>query len=351
MKSVFAIMFVWCAVIAAPVAAHESIEIRVQTPDERVILAGTFVKPRAVEAGPVIIFVTGSGDHPRDGVISGTPMFKVLAETFADEGIASLRLDDRGTAESTGPNTTASTTADRVQDMIAAVDFLAQDFSTFNTSEIILVGLSEGAMIAPSVANQRPSNVSLLVLLGTPALPGKTVWVDQQVANFVRQFGVEHPSVPLARNSLIEIADLSIAGGSMTEMEELAVELFGIGGIDEETARSQGMIEGFSTTMLAPWRQYFLSYDPRVAYVGIKQPVLAVYGSLDTLTSAALNAEELLKALLMAPTNDFTVEVMPGQDHFFLRSDELEPGQHAFGKMHVSPELITRLKQWINARI
>jgi hypothetical protein len=47
--------------------------------------------------------ITGSGDHSRDQIISGTPMFKVLAEGLADAGIASLRLDDRGTAASTGP--------------------------------------------------------------------------------------------------------------------------------------------------------------------------------------------------------------------------------------------------------
>jgi uncharacterized protein len=64
-----------------------------------------------------VLMITGSGDHPRDAVISGAPMFKMIAEDLAQAGIATLRLDDRGTAESTGPTTRQSTTADRLLDM------------------------------------------------------------------------------------------------------------------------------------------------------------------------------------------------------------------------------------------
>ncbi|MCC5825165.1 alpha/beta fold hydrolase [Alkalimonas sp.] len=331
-------------------AQAQDIEVTVSTPDPAVTLAGTLVIPDGVSTAPVAILLTGSGDHVRDGIISGTPMFKEMSDYLKRHGIASLRLDDRGTGQSTGPSTRASTTADRVTDMVAVIDFL-QEQQHFQLSQLGLIGFSEGAMIAPQVANARTEAVDWMILLGTPALPGEVVWVDQQVANFARQFGEHSPRLPMVRELLQQIVALSVAGGSMEHMEKLVIELFELGDIAEAQAREQGMIEGFSRTVLDPWMSFFFSYDPRPALTQVQQPVLAVYGSLDTLTSARVNAPELMQALLLAPTQDFTVQIMPDQDHFFLRSDELAPGEHAFGKMHLAPQLTERMQQWLQPRL
>lgn len=102
-------------------SAFPETEVRVATVDPRVVLAGTLLVPESARNGTVVLMVTGTGNYVRDQVISGTPMFRRIAEDLAGAGVATLRLDVRGGGASTGPKATQSTTAERVQDMRAAL--------------------------------------------------------------------------------------------------------------------------------------------------------------------------------------------------------------------------------------
>jgi len=108
-----------------------------------------------------------------------------------------------------------------------------------------------------------------------------------------------------------------------------------------------GMIAGFSERMTDRWMGDFLAHDPGVAQRQVKQPVLAVYGAIDRLTSPALNAGPLMSNLAEAPVTDIQLVVLPVQDHFFLRSEHLAPGEHKFGEMHIAPELTHLLANWL----
>jgi uncharacterized protein len=341
-------LFVLLLLSHLAVAEHKILEheVRITTPDPDVTLAGTLLLPENANNGNVVLMITGSGDHKRDAIISGTPLFRLKAEALAAAGIASLRLDDRGTGESTGPSTRTSTTADRVVDMRAALDWLrAGELAEF--SRVGVIGHSEGAGIGARLAAQDYAP-DFLVLLGTPALQGKEVWVDQQVNGFRQSVDIEEPEM-LAQVELHmrEAARLSISGARPEAMRENTIDLFALGEIDVGAAENVHMLEAFTKRMADPWMRYFLADNPVEALAATRVPVLAIYGSHDRLTSAAANAAPLVKALLAAGNTDFTVQIMPDQDHFFLRAPGRAVGEHAFGEMELPPEVMASIIDWL----
>jgi hypothetical protein len=67
-----------------------------------VILAGTLTEPKGKGPFPAVVLITGSGPEDRDETIFGHRPFRVLADHLTRQGIAVLRLDDRGVGSSTG---------------------------------------------------------------------------------------------------------------------------------------------------------------------------------------------------------------------------------------------------------
>jgi uncharacterized protein len=211
---------------------HQEYEVKVHTPDTSVVLAGTLLIPANNFDGAVVLMITGSGDHSRDQIISGTPMFKVLAEGLADAGIASLRLDDRGTAASTGPSTRESTTADRSNDMIAALEWLRQsNLASFTRYGVL--GHSEGALISIQMA-AKGVKPDFAILLAAPTLPGSEVWVSQQLEG-LKEGGFDAESISKGEGYLKEAVRLSAIGASQDEMTDNTNQMFKLIGVDPET--------------------------------------------------------------------------------------------------------------------
>lgn len=344
MKTARLLAVALCA-LAAP--AHAEIprhEVRIATPDPEVVLAGTLLVPAGAETA--VLMVTGSGGHPRDQVISGTPMFRVIAEHLAAAGVATLRLDDRGVGESTGPAARASTTADRVEDMRAALRWLqGTDLGRF--SRIGLLGHSEGANISARLGAGGEA-VDFLILLGAPALPGREVWVDQQLAGFRAAVGTEDAALleDVAAH-LQRAVDLSVEGAPAEAMRDNTIALFALAGIDTADEEGQKLLAGFTGRMSDPWMRHFLADDPGVALGALATPLLVVYGSHDRLTSTRANGPPLVAALAAAGNADFTLRVLPDEDHFFMRAPGRAPGEHAFGEMEMSAALLHTLTGWL----
>jgi pimeloyl-ACP methyl ester carboxylesterase len=126
-------------------------------------LAGTFTHPRGRPArSPVALLIAGSGPTPRDG---GYGSLKQIAEGLATAGIGSYRFDKRGIAGSRQLMTreedfVIGTFVDDVISIVRALE--ARD----DVASVVLVGHSEGAMIATLAAAKMP--VAALVLLAGP---------------------------------------------------------------------------------------------------------------------------------------------------------------------------------------
>ncbi|HPT43483.1 MAG TPA: CocE/NonD family hydrolase, partial [Paludibacteraceae bacterium] len=113
-------------------------------------LAGTLTMPKKEGKYPVVVLISGSGAQNRDEELMGHKPFLVIADFLTRNGIAVLRYDDRGTAQSTGDFQKANSTG-LANDAEAAVSYLLTR-KEINKKKIGLAGHSEGGIIAPMVA-------------------------------------------------------------------------------------------------------------------------------------------------------------------------------------------------------
>ena len=143
-----------------------------------IVLAGELTQPEGDGPHPAVVLISGSGAQDRDSNVFGFRMFAALADHLADSGVASLRFDDRGVGGSTGDNLQAAI-QDRADDVKAAVDLL-RSRNDLDADSIGLVGHSEGAAVAPLVAN-RTDGVAFVVLLAAPAVPADEILRGQQL--------------------------------------------------------------------------------------------------------------------------------------------------------------------------
>ena len=120
-----------------------------------------------------IVTVTGSGPQDRDENIGlpGFRPFRQLADSLARRGIAVLRMDDRGTGAS-GGTFKGSTSADFAEDVRAGLAYL-RTRPEIRADRLGVLGHSEGAIIAPMVAEKEPT-LRAIVLLAGIAQPGRT---------------------------------------------------------------------------------------------------------------------------------------------------------------------------------
>ena len=223
----------------APYTA-EQVEI---TTVDGITLAGTLTLPKNADGQvPVVVTISGSSKQDRD---HNTPVggkykfFRSLADTLGRQGIAVLRMDDRGVGGSEG-NLEKATSAERADDNRAAIAF-ARKHPKIN--KVFLLGLSEGGLIAPMIASTDPELKGIVVMAG----PGST--------------GEEIMKYQL-RMETNRIDSLTAA-----EREELTREK--LKEVHEEAKND-------------PWLEYFLAYNPLETARQVKNvPVLILQGTTD----------------------------------------------------------------------
>lgn len=136
-----------------------------EVPDGR--LHGSLLLPKSDRPLPVALLIAGSGPTDRNG---NNPMghndsLKRLAQSLAKQGIASLRYDKRGVGKSLAlaPDERDLSVEAYVADAAAWIEELRGDP---RFSSVILIGHSEGALIA-SLASARQPVAALITLAGS----------------------------------------------------------------------------------------------------------------------------------------------------------------------------------------
>jgi len=132
------------------------------------VLRGTMLLPQGDTPPPVALLIAGSGPTDRDGNNpegGQNAYLRKLAETLAENGIASVRYDKRGVARSLAAAAREEELSVEayVSDVVAWSDKLAHD-PRFGRQ--ILIGHSEGALIA-SLAAPKTHAEALVSLAGS----------------------------------------------------------------------------------------------------------------------------------------------------------------------------------------
>jgi pimeloyl-ACP methyl ester carboxylesterase len=133
---------------------YEWDETTVYLENEGMTLVCSLTIPRTQHLCPIVITLNGFGGDRNDAVIPGTgePLFKRFSRIMAEQGIASLRVDFRGSGESDGEYqvTTFST---QISDALAALDYIENNLKhQVNTKSIGMMGFSQGGVVGSTVA-------------------------------------------------------------------------------------------------------------------------------------------------------------------------------------------------------
>ena len=297
----------WAPYAAPPDRAYTAAAVSIRAPQGHE-LAGTFTVPPNAGTVAAAVLITGLSPHERNNGDAPWMTLRDVADALGRAGIAALRVDDRGVGKSTGDKV-AFTSFDKVEDVRTEVAWLRTQAGV-DPKRIMLVGYSEGGMIAPMVAAGDPSIAAIVTLAG----PGVT---GMEVARYqVRR--------PIMRDSKMSDAD---------KEREFAKQL-------EEALKD-----------LSPHEASFLSIDPISYDRQVRCPALIIQGATDA-TVPVRSAERIAAAMRAGGNADVTVRIIPGVSHALLPDPVgLSGGWAALPAFLTSPEILDELTRWSVARL
>lgn len=315
-------------------------------------IAGTMTRPR--DAGPfaAVLLLTGSGAQDRDETIAGHKPFLVLADYLTRQGIAVLRVDDRGVG-GTERGQPGPTSEDFAGDARAGVAYL-RSRKDIDPRRIGLIGHSEGALLA-AMAAASSADVAFIVMLAGPGVSGIEI-VKGQAERLLRISGADEATVAWDQSVRTRVYDVlraetngrPDAARRQALLEQLSTEKAppGIAAGSPPRAMGEGLLKAGSD----PWFRFFLSYDPRIPLAKVRVPVLALFGERDVQVPHEQNLREVEQTLRNAGNKDVTVMMLPGLNHLFQTSITGMPAEYGTIEETFAPAALKVVGDWIRAR-
>ncbi|HEV8431073.1 MAG TPA: alpha/beta fold hydrolase [Pyrinomonadaceae bacterium] len=329
--------------------AYMEEEVSYRNEKDKVKIAGTLTLPRGAGPYPVVLLITGSGSQDRNETIAGHHPFLVLADHLTRNGIAVLRVDDRGVG-GTEIGSLSATSENFADDVLAGVDFLKQR-KEINPKMIGLIGHSEGGMIAPMVA-ARSKDVAFIVLLAGPGQRGEDV--------IYTQTELIHKAQGTPPDTLVHINALSrrINAIVKTETDEKRIEqrineeIAAYGGTLSVVQKKQfepaaAAVKAFIPMYKTPWYRYFVMFDPRPVLKNVKVPVLALNGEHDLQVAWKENLDLIAAGLKAGGNEDVTIKAFPNLNHLFQTSQTGLLSEYSQTEETISPNVLKTVSDWI----
>ncbi len=320
---------------------------------ENIKLAGTLTLPKGKKKPAVAILISGSGPQNRNSEIEqfNHRPFLVLSDYLTNNGIAVLRYDDRGTAESEG-NHSEATSADFATDAEAAIAYL-KTRSDIDTSKIGLIGHSEGGLIAPMVAANN-KDVAFTVLLAGTGVNGATILETQsRKAGELQGISKAHLDeneklTNIIYGTILKYEDKDIIKSEITKK------------LNDFKANNPNSILAPAITPLminqqlgileSKWLCYFIRAEPSDFLSKTTCPVLALNGSKDFQVLPKINLDGIKKGLEKAKNKDVTIKELKGLNHLFQTAETGSMQEYATIEETYSPSALQLISNWINER-
>jgi pimeloyl-ACP methyl ester carboxylesterase len=370
-------------VSAAPAATTYHIEPAVLTsPAGNVALAGTLSMPDGAGPFPAVVLLSDMGPQDRDARQGQYRFFADLSASLAQQGIAVLRFDDRGVGQS-GGDTRLATTADRVRDAQAALDYLRVRPS-IDPARTGLIGHGEGGNVALQAASQ-PQPPSFVVTLAAAGLNGLELLANQAEPATAADTARTGAARRQAQAAIMAKAKEMRASGSNAAQIDTYVAQQRLKLRSEERRQAEATLK-FRRTMLeivrqtanneqaqaivtnmlrqrypdqegaitraraeeltAPWYRYYLKFDPQLTLAEVQCPVLLLNGTDDAEVNAAINLTALEKGL--RANKRVTARRLLGVNHWFQTpASELITNPDGSVDPIISPTAISMISDWI----
>ena len=264
---------------------------------------GTLLTPE-VPTSKIAIIIPGSGPTDRNGnqQMMRNNSLKLLAESLAKEGIASIRYDKR-----------VLTLLKKdfnmfIEDAVATINYVKQQG---RFKELYVIGHEQGSLIG-MVAAQRAD------VQGFISLSGSGQSIDQSI---IHQIGLQMP-----------------------DLKEKAISAFG-------TLKKDGRVTDYSPALTSifrpsvqPFMASWMQYDPKVEIGKLTVPTLIINGTNDIQTSK----QEAV--LLQEGNSEATLVILEGMNHVLriIDGDDLENTKsYNNTKLPLAEELISTVAGFI----
>jgi uncharacterized protein len=324
----------------SPAAHVREIGVRFPGPDRH--LAGTMILPDGPGPFAAAVLVSGSGPIDRD---SNHPKLRIdvarqVAHALAGAGIASLRYDKRGVADSRllrdgsseGKGAWRNTGLhDNADDAAAALAALAGR-GDVDPNRVFLIGHSEGAVLVTEVAaralvhGDRPAPAGVVLLSGA-AQPGDAVLRWQAAAIAPTLPGFVRAILRLTRTDLVTKVSRN----------------------HDKIRRTTGDVARMGGARInAKWMREFLDYDPRPDLARLDVPVLAITGSKDLQVSPD-DLDDIARLVpgpvetWLAPDVSHLLRVQSGPASLRAYKEEV--------RRPVDPAVLDTLTGWLQSRV
>jgi fermentation-respiration switch protein FrsA (DUF1100 family) len=320
-------------------------EVTFENKIDKNVLAGTLSLPQKEGRFPAVILISGSGPNNRDEEHSGHKPFLVLVDYLTKKGIAVLRFDKRGIAQSTGDYKSA-TTLDFTKDVQAGVDYLLTR-KEIDKSKIGLMGHSEGGVIAPIVAGNS-KDVNFIVMLAGTGIRGDQLMLLQK-EKIERQMGVSENEIQKGQD--IFKGAYAIVLNSDTTDDNLKAKINSYFKVQFGDKMNEQQISGLANQITSPWMFYFLKFDPSSALGKVICPVLALNGDKDLQVPADVNIEAIKKALAKGGNKKVTTKIVPNLNHLFQECKTGSPDEYETIEQTFSPIALEEISKWILVQV
>ncbi len=278
-------------------------EHRVEFHNQDVMLAGSLLLPGTKGPVPAVVFVHGAGRQTREP-------YREVGEYFANQGIAALIYDKRGTGQSGGAYESYEPYENLINDALAAVGHLKQRHE-ISRSKIGIWGLSQGAHISAAAAS-RSRDINCVIAVGAEVADGMMFYYRD---NLFRKYALSDTLRDVAEKA--HLAQYSLPHNSP---------------------------DGFGLSSFAP-----RSYPPPNKYMHpcwsrVNQPVLAMWGQLDQHIPVGESVAGLKNSLAKANNENWTIIILPRTNHDLKISEtgELQSKSHGY-----APGALQTMTDWV----
>nr|WP_321358247.1 alpha/beta fold hydrolase [uncultured Draconibacterium sp.] len=325
-----------------PPFPYHSEEVEYTNPESGLKLAGTITIPENAQSCPAVVMITGSGAQDRNETVSGHKPFAVIADYLTRNGIAVLRVDDRGVGGSEG-SVSESTSLDFAGDVLAGVKFL-KDRKEIDPKKIGLIGHSEGGLIAPIAATES-KDIAFIVMMAGPGTVGEQI-LYEQAALIAKAAGLPDFSIEQQRLTHEKIFDVLKSEPDTAKAKEKLRETLSQGmyaGMNDDMKKA---IDAQISSVNNTWFRFFLTYDPKPTLAKVKCPVLALNGSKD-LQVPVSNLATIIKAVNSGSNRNVDTVRFANHNHFFQNCETGSNAEYAQIEETIDPEVLKTIKGWI----
>lgn len=328
-------------------------DVEFDNPDGSIHFGGTLTYPKGGSKYPTILLITGTGSQDRDENIFDHKPFAILADQFTKAGYAVLRVDDRGIGKTSSNSSQLSiTTGELAADVEAMLGYLKMR-KEVDTSQLGLLGHSEGGLIAAMVASKR-KDINFIILMAAPVTNPLDL-AEEQSADFLLSQGVPKSIVnefrPMMRDiikAILSAPDNAIALKNASDVftkweathSRKTIRLT-TGVKDEKSMKT--FIGGLVSQWTTPRDRYFMKLQPADYYKSLSCRVFAVYGEKDFQVNPETNSK-LLKQY--ADPAKSKIRILSGMNHLFQACKKCTLSEYSDLEQTLAPAFLEVIGAW-----